>query len=40
MKKQHNSDKIIDVLKRKCDVLQTKYDSFKTQNAKDKFIGV
>ena len=39
-KKQQSSDKIIETLRRKCEVLQGKYDQFKKQNAKEKFIGV
>ena len=39
-RKQQNSDKIIETLKRKCEVLQLKYDQQKRQNAKEKFIGI
>lgn len=39
-RKQQNSDKMIETLRRKCEVLQGKYDQFKKQTAKEKFIGL
>ena len=38
-RKQQNGDKTIETLKRKCEILQLKYDQVKKQTAKEKFIG-
>lgn len=39
-RKQQNSDKIIETLRRKCELLQEKYDHYKKTTAKEKFIGI
>ena len=38
-RKEQSSDKTIETLKRKCEILQLKYDQSKKQTAKEKFIG-
>ena len=38
-RKQQSSDKTLETLKRKCEILQLKYDQVKKQTAKEKFIG-
>jgi len=38
-RKQQSSDKTIETLKRKCEILQLKNDQMKKQTAKEKFIG-